>query len=53
MTATDDNYKAATARSSANGLQSLLTSETFLYIVKRVLQGLLTLLLASALSLKS
>ena len=50
MTATDDNYKAATARSSANGLQSLLTSETFLYIVKRVLQGLLTLLLASALS---
>ncbi|TRU44256.1 MAG: ABC transporter permease [Microcystis aeruginosa Ma_QC_Ch_20071001_S25] len=50
MTATDDNYKDATARSSANGLQSLLTSETFLYIVKRVLQGLLTLLLASALS---
>jgi peptide/nickel transport system permease protein len=32
------------------GLQSLLTSETFLYILKRVLQGLLTLLLASALS---
>ena len=50
MTATDDDYKAAKARSSANGLQSLLTSETFLYIVKRVLQGLLTLLLASALS---
>lgn len=33
-----------------SGLQSLLTSETLLYIVKRVLQGLLTLLLASALS---
>jgi peptide/nickel transport system permease protein len=37
-------------RSSATGLQALLTSETLLYITKRVLQGLLTLLLASALS---
>ncbi|MEG3439906.1 ABC transporter permease [Pannus brasiliensis CCIBt3594] len=38
-------------RSSATtGLQSLVTSETLLYVIKRVLQGLLTLLLASALS---
>ncbi|WP_229414614.1 MULTISPECIES: ABC transporter permease [Moorena] len=31
-------------------LKLLVTSETFLYVVKRLLQGLLTLLLASALS---
>ncbi|WP_013324251.1 ABC transporter permease [Gloeothece verrucosa] len=31
-------------------LQALLSSETFLYIIKRILQGLLTLLLASFLS---
>jgi peptide/nickel transport system permease protein len=37
-------------RSSGTGLQSLLSSETLLYITKRVLQGILTLLLASALS---
>jgi peptide/nickel transport system permease protein len=37
-------------RSSGTGLQSLLSSETLLYITKRVLQGVLTLLLASALS---
>ena len=35
---------------ATNWLQRVLTSETFLYIAKRVLQGLLTLLLASALS---
>ncbi|MBZ8182470.1 ABC transporter permease [Oscillatoria salina] len=33
-----------------NWVKGLLTNETFLYIVKRLLQGLLTLLLASALS---
>jgi peptide/nickel transport system permease protein len=34
----------------SSNLGALLTSETFLYIFKRLLQGLLTLLLASALS---
>jgi len=33
-----------------NWLKMLVTSETFLYVMKRLLQGLLTLLLASALS---
>ncbi|HEY9813052.1 MAG TPA: ABC transporter permease [Candidatus Sericytochromatia bacterium] len=33
-----------------NGIQGLLTNETFLYVVKRLLQALLTILLASALS---
>lgn len=36
--------------SGGNWLQKLITSETFLYVVKRLLQALLTLLLASALS---
>jgi peptide/nickel transport system permease protein len=36
--------------SGAFNLQAILTGETSLYIVKRVLQGLLTLLLTSALS---
>ncbi|GAC1493972.1 MAG: ABC transporter permease subunit [Chamaesiphon sp.] len=35
---------------STNWLQTLMTSETFLYVVKRLLQAILTLLLASALS---
>ncbi|MDV2999020.1 MAG: Dipeptide transport system permease protein DppB [Chroococcopsis gigantea SAG 12.99] len=35
---------------SAKGFKSLLHSETFLYIVKRIAQGLLTLLIASILS---
>jgi len=42
-----------TVRSSANpvkGIVSALTSETSLYILKRVLQAILTLFLASALS---
>jgi peptide/nickel transport system permease protein len=38
------------SRINLTGLKSLLTNETFLYIVKRILQGLLTLLIASALS---
>jgi len=33
-----------------NRLKTVVTSETFLYVTKRLLQGLLTLLLASALS---
>ncbi len=37
-------------QASRNWLLGLVTSETFLYILKRVLQALLTLLLASALS---
>ncbi|MDP8966487.1 MAG: ABC transporter permease [Cyanobacteriota bacterium] len=36
--------------SAWNRLKQLVTSETFLYVVKRLLQALLTLLLASALS---
>ncbi|PSB29873.1 ABC transporter permease [Stenomitos frigidus] len=36
--------------SSIDGLANFFTSETFVYIVKRLLQALLTLLLASALS---
>jgi peptide/nickel transport system permease protein len=36
-------------RSRLDGLVSFLTSDTFAYIVKRILQALLTLLLASAL----
>jgi len=42
-----------TARSSPNplrGIVSAFTSETFLYVLKRVLQAILTLFLASALS---
>ncbi|MFM7439896.1 MAG: ABC transporter permease, partial [Snowella sp.] len=35
---------------STNRLTAILTNETLLYIVKRLLQGLLTLLLASFLS---
>ncbi|HAC64662.1 MAG TPA: ABC transporter substrate-binding protein [Cyanothece sp. UBA12306] len=37
-------------KQQSKGLQALLTNETTLYIVKRVLQGLLTLLFASFLS---
>ncbi len=44
----------STSSSQANlplkGLQNFLTSETTLYVIKRILQGLLTLLLASFLS---
>lgn len=47
MTTTPDTPKLASRRSK---LHDLLTSETSLYIIKRVLQALLTLLLASALS---
>jgi peptide/nickel transport system permease protein len=36
--------------STWNWLKRLVTSETFLYVVKRLLQGILTLFLASALS---
>src|SRR4028118_2227062 len=36
--------------SAWNRLKMLVTSETFLYVVKRLLQAILTLLLASALS---
>jgi peptide/nickel transport system permease protein len=36
--------------STWNWLKRLVTSETFLYVLKRVLQGILTLFLASALS---
>jgi peptide/nickel transport system permease protein len=50
MAVTGDSSVSDRFRSSATGLQSLLTSETLLYVVKRVLQGLFTLLLASALS---
>lgn len=35
--------------SARNGLKRLVTSETFLYVLKRLLQAILTLLLASAL----
>lgn len=41
---------AVNSPSSTNRLQSFLTDETTLYIAKRLLQGLLTLLLASFLS---
>lgn len=47
---TKDSSVRQNFATAGNWLTKLVTSETFLYVVKRVLQGLLTLLLASALS---
>ncbi|ACK68254.1 binding-protein-dependent transport systems inner membrane component [Rippkaea orientalis PCC 8801] len=42
--------RSSSVNQKLTGLQVLLTSETTLYVLKRILQGLLTLLLASFLS---
>ncbi|HBL62160.1 MAG TPA: ABC transporter substrate-binding protein [Cyanobacteria bacterium UBA8803] len=47
---TQDSSKPNGLDGAVDWLKRLVTSETFLYIVKRLLQALLTLLLASALS---
>ena len=44
------SFSTAKIKLSTNSLTAILTSETSLYILKRLLQGLLTLLLASLLS---
>lgn len=50
MTSTRDSSRENRFNASLNWLKRLLAGETFLYVVKRLLQALLTLLLASALS---
>ncbi|MBD1926918.1 ABC transporter permease [Trichocoleus sp. FACHB-90] len=50
MTSTRDSSRENRLHASLNWLKRLLAGETFLYVVKRLLQALLTLLLASALS---
>ena len=50
MTSTQNPSRSIRAISLGHGLAALITSETTLYIIKRLLQALLTLLLASALS---
>ena len=49
MTSTQNPVRSIRATSLGRGLAALITSETTLYILKRFLQALLTLLLASAL----
>ncbi|MEC4983756.1 MAG: ABC transporter permease [Oscillatoria sp. PMC 1068.18] len=50
MTQVKPSSKQDKLNNSRNWFKELLTNETFLYVVKRLSQGLLTLLLASALS---
>ncbi|MEO0490293.1 MAG: ABC transporter permease, partial [Cyanobacteria bacterium J06659_2] len=50
MTSTPQPSEHAAQVSLAKRIQQVLTSDTTLYLVKRTLQALLTLLLASALS---
>ncbi len=50
MTSTKESSPRGWLEVTSDWLLNLFTSETFVYIVKRVLQALLTLLLASALS---
>lgn len=49
MTSTNDSSFRNRLDTHGNWLKNLITSETFLYIVKRLLQAILTLLLASIL----
>ncbi|MCL1471729.1 ABC transporter permease [Argonema antarcticum] len=50
MTFTKNSSNRRSLEAGGNWLWALVTSETFVYVVKRLLQALLTLLLASALS---
>ncbi|MGK7874951.1 MAG: ABC transporter permease [Xenococcaceae cyanobacterium] len=50
MTSTNDSSFQDSFDAGLTRLKALLTNETFLYVVKRLLQGILTLFLASALS---
>ena len=50
MTSTQDSSFQDKLDNSSNWLRGVLVNETFLYIVKRLLQAILTLFLASALS---